>query len=219
MTFIRKKTWNEAKTVFMQILKDNPGYSFAWRCLGLSLMKLGEYVSAEEALNESNLLDVENPTVWAYLCIYCILVERKFQAFECLNELMKMNFKDVDLLEEIAIMFYKSGEVNVAIEIYNKILLLDPQNLDMYMKLAGMYLHIDSKKFEALDIIRNKLNTTYDENDRNKLNGFLDIINKEIGMSMQREINLSSPYERSEDEKDDLKNMGTDSILEDNIFK
>ena len=59
--YIRRKTWNDAKTVFMHILKDSVLHSFAWRYLGLALTRLNEYIAAEEALNEAVLLDIENP--------------------------------------------------------------------------------------------------------------------------------------------------------------
>ena len=134
MTYINRTTWNDAKTVFLQILKENPGYSFAWGFLGFSLMKLGEYASAEEALNEANLLDVENPTIWAYLCVYCIQVGRKYQAFECLNELMKMKLKDVKLLEEIGDLFSKGGELELTCDIYNKIIAIEPNNIKIFLR-------------------------------------------------------------------------------------
>ncbi len=179
MTYMRRKTWKDSKTVFLQILKENPGYSFAWGYLGLALMKIGEYESAEEALNEANLLDVENPNIWAYLCIYSILVKRPFQAAECLNELMNFDFRDVDLLDEIAVSFCKNGDTTTGAEIYNKILKFDPDNVEIYLKLAGIYANMDNKKNMAIELLNKRHEESQDENDRKKINKFLEMINRD----------------------------------------
>jgi tetratricopeptide (TPR) repeat protein len=213
MTYIKRKTWKDAKVVFHQILKENSGYSFAWSYLGVSLMKLNEYQSAEEAFNEANLLDVENPTIWAYLCIYCIYVDRHFQAFECLNELMKMDFNNVELLEDIAILFCKKGQSNVGAEIYNKILLINPNNVDIYIKLAGVYLQIDTKKHDALELLKNRFKLSEDENEKKKIKKFIDFINKEVGMDSNENnliINSDSVYD--EEGENDFGEMGGDSM-------
>ncbi len=212
MTYIYRTTWIDAKTVFLKILKEDSGYSFAWGYLGLSLMKLGEFQSAEESLNEANLLDVENMTIWAYLCIFCILVNRKNQAFECLNELSKMQFQDTKLLEEIADLFSKCGELNLTAEIYNRIIFLSPNNLKNYFKLAGVYSQIESKKPEAIELLKNRLRNTDDENDKKKILKFLDYLNKEIGLTDKKDANLYQTYDEGEDDLNE--NMGNDSILE-----
>ena len=75
--YIGRKSWNDAKTVFLHILKESSLHSFAWRYLGLALTNLEEYEAAEEALNEAILLDIENPLTWAYLTMFCIKVKIK----------------------------------------------------------------------------------------------------------------------------------------------
>jgi tetratricopeptide (TPR) repeat protein len=209
MTYIYRTTWIDAKTVFLKILKEEPGYSFAWGYLGLALMKLGEFQSAEEALNEANLLDIENMTIWAYLCIFCIILNRKNQALECLNELTKMQFQDVKLLEEIGDLFSKNGELNLTAEIYNRIIFINPNNLKIYFKLAGVYSQIESKKPEAIELLKNRMRNTDDENDKKKINKFLDYLNKEIGLSEKKDTNLYQAY----DEEEDLE-MGNDSLID-----
>ena len=70
MIYINSKQWYDEKVIFKKILRDNVEHSFGGRYLGFSLTKLREYAEAEKALRRTNLLDVENPIIWAYLAIY-----------------------------------------------------------------------------------------------------------------------------------------------------
>ena len=166
--YIGRKTWNDAKTVFLHILKESPFHSFAWRYLGLALTNLEEYSSAEEALNESISLDIENSLTWAFLTIFCIKVKRNEQAMACLNELIKMKFKDVETISIIAALFYKNGETNIAMNLYKRIILIDKTYIDAQIKLAEIYfMKIDDKKKEAIDILKNAIPYALDEKEKN----------------------------------------------------
>ena len=166
--YIGRKTWNDAKTVFLHILKEAPFHSFAWRYLGLALTNLGEYSAAEEALNESISLDIENPLTWAFLTIFCIKVKRNEQAMACLNELIKMKFKDVETISIIAALFYKNGQTNIAMNLYKRIIMIDKTYIDAQIKLAEIYfMKFDDKKKEAIDILKNAVPYALDEKEKN----------------------------------------------------
>ncbi len=105
ITYIKRKTWEDAKVVFSKLIKEN--YGFAWRYLGLAYTRLGDYEFAEEALNEANLLDIENAELWGYLTLFCLQTNRKPQALECLSELNKVKFEEIPVLTEIGNMFAK----------------------------------------------------------------------------------------------------------------
>ena len=215
MTYIRRETWGDAKTVFFQILKDNPGYSFAWRYLGYSLMKLGENDSAEEALNEANLLDIENPVVWAYLCMFCISVGRKYQALECLNELVRNKFNDVKIFEEIGMMFFSKKEYELAVDIFEKLIELEPNNTIHYISLAEIYTKIESKKHLALELIKNRRNFVDDPKEKLKIDKFIEQISNQLGL-IHSDEDIPSHYEKSNEsvEDDDMdKNLGSDFNL------
>ena len=137
--YIGRKTWSDAKTVFLHILKESTYHNFAWRYLGLALTNLEEYSSAEEALNEAISLDIENPFAWAYLTIFCVKVERKEQAMDCLNEIIKMKFKDIEITSDIAMLFYKNNDYNIAANLYRRIMIIDKTYIDAYLKLAEIY--------------------------------------------------------------------------------
>ena len=169
-----RKTWNDAKTVFLHILKDSPLHSFAWRYLGLALTNLDEFSAAEEALNESISLDIENPHAWAYLTIFCIKVKRNEQAMACLNELIKMKFKDVGTISIIAALFYREGEINIALNLYKRIIIIDKTYIDAQIKLAEIYfMKFDDKKKEAIDILKNAIQYAMDEKEKN---GIIELI-------------------------------------------
>ena len=166
--YIGRKTWNDAKTVFLHILKESPFHSFAWRYLGLALTNLGEYSAAEEALNESISLDIENPLTWAFLTIFCIKVKRNEQAMACLNELIKMKFKDVETISIIAALFYKNGQTNIAMNLYKRIIMIDKTYIDAQIKLAEIFfMKFDDKKKEAIDILKNAVPYALDEKEKN----------------------------------------------------
>ena len=172
--YIGRKTWNDAKTVFLHILKESSLHSFAWRYLGLALTNLEEYTAAEEALNESISLDIENPHAWAYLTIFCIKFKRNEQAMACLNELIKMKFKDVETIACIAALFYKNGDNNIAMNLYKRIIIIDKTYIDAQIKLAEIYVtKFEDKKNEAIDILKNAIQYAIDEKEKN---GILELI-------------------------------------------
>ena len=172
--YIGRKTWNDAKTVFLHILKESSLHSFAWRYLGLALTNLEEYSAAEEALNESISLDIENPHSWGYLTIFCIKVKRKEQALACLNELIKMKFKDVETLCNIAALFYKNDDANIAMNLYKRIIIIDKTYIDAQIKLAEIYfMKFEDKKQEAIEILKNAIQYAIDEKEKN---GILELI-------------------------------------------
>ena len=172
--YIGRKTWKDAKTVFLHILKESSLHSFAWRYLGLALTHLEEYSAAEEALNEGISLDIENPHAWAYLNIFCIKVKRNEQAMACLNELIKMKFKDVGTIATIAALFYNNGENNIAANLYRRIILIDKTFIDAQIKLAEIYfMKFEDKKKEAIDILKNAIPYAMDEKEKN---GIIELI-------------------------------------------
>ena len=203
--YIRRKTCEDAKTIFLHILKEGTNNSFAWRYLGLALTRLGEFESAEEALNETILLDIENPQSWAYLTMFCIEVGRKKQAYECLNELLKMNYEEIETISEIAQMFYHSGDFEIAADLYKRIINIDPKFLDSYIKLAEIYFmkYDNTKKREAIAILKNGINYASDEKEKNSIlefismyesqmeygaNNILDINNNEMNITGESNI-------------------------------
>ena len=182
IVYIKRKTWNDAKVVFLQILKDSVYHSFAWRYLGLSLTNLEEYEAAEEALNEAILLDIENPVTWAYLTMFCIKVKRGEQALACLNELIKMKFDQIEIISEIASLFYTAKQFQIAANLYKRIINLNKTYIDAQVKLAEIYFMKfgKSKKNVAIDILKNSLQYATDDKEKRNILQFIEIYESQI---------------------------------------
>jgi tetratricopeptide (TPR) repeat protein len=189
--YIGRKTWNDAKTVFLHILKESTYHSFAWRYLGLALTNLEEYSSAEEALNEAISLDIENPFAWAYLTIYCIKVERKEQGMACLNELIKMKFNHVETTSDIAMLFYKNNDYNIAANLYRRIMIIDKTYIDAQIKLAEIYYmkFEEPKKKEAIDILKNAIQFASDEKEKNGIIELIQMYENQMDYSKYSQYN------------------------------
>jgi tetratricopeptide (TPR) repeat protein len=225
LVYVRRKTWADAKTVFLQILKESTQFGFAWRYLGLAYMRLGEYNLAEEALNEANLLDVDNPENWAYLTIFCILVGRKFQAYECLNELNKTKFENCELWEEIGDLFERIGEYQIAADVYNKIIKIDPKFINIYIKLSKLYFNqFDSKRKESIEILRNCLKFAEDEKDKKRIADSIEQITNQVGLqdsqfldkSLEKNVGNMNMNTDQTDIFSDLNNNQNNQIVDDN---
>ena len=173
--YIRRQTWEDAKTVFLRLLKENVSYAFSWRYLALALTRLGENVAAEEAFNETVILNIENPYSWAYMTMYCISVGRLKQAYECLNEVLSMKFMDIELISDIAQLFYQNNDPITAADLYKRIINIDPKYIDAYIKLADIYymkFDIDKKR-EAINILKSSIEYATDEKEKNSIRDFI----------------------------------------------
>jgi tetratricopeptide (TPR) repeat protein len=177
--YIKNKQWYDSKVIFKQILRDNIEHSFGWRYLGFSLTKLGEYAEAEKALRRANLLDVENPVIWAYLAIYALSTGKKNQALECLNELNKVNFNDTDLLKEIGNLFLQINEYEIASNIYLNIKNQDRTDGESYLIIAKIYCNKLNKRKEALEILKEGADRVFDGKQKQEIEYLISKIEKE----------------------------------------
>ena len=177
--YIKNKQWYDAKVIFKQILRDNVEHSFGWRYLGFALTKLGEYEEAEKALRRANLLDVENPVIWAYLTIYSLSTGKKNQALECLNELSKVNFNDTDLLKEIGNLFLDINEYEVAANIFINIKNQDRTDGDCYLIIAKIYCNKLNKRKEALEILKEGDERVFDGKQKQEIEYLISKIEQE----------------------------------------
>ena len=223
--YINNKQWYDAKVVFKQVLRDSVEHSFGWRYLGFALTKLGEFDEAEKALRRANLLDVENPVIWAYLAIYSLSTGKKYQALECLNELSKVNFSDKGLLKEIGNLFLGINEYEVAANIFISIKSKDKTDGDSYLKIAKIYCEKLNKRKEALNVLKEGYENVVDEKQKQEIEYliskisqdeedlFTGVINTE-DLFNEMEINAKKFNKEDEKQKDvdsDIGDISSDS--------
>ena len=211
LIYIKNKQWYDAKVIFKQILRDNIEHSFGWRYLGYSLTKLGEYEEAEKALRRANLLDIENPVIWAYLTIYCLSTGKKNQAMECLNELTKVNFCDIELMKEIGNLFLEMKEYEVAKNIFIKIKNEDVVDGNNYLIIAKIYYNFLNQKKEALNILKEGNEKIEEGKLKQEIEYFIEKITRE-------EENLITGIENEDDNENNLseKNKDKEDTYSDN---
>ena len=94
------KKYEDAKDTFLLACE-------CWRCstsfLGVAkaYYLLNKLHDAEQALNQANIYNNLNPSVWGYLYCVCMKQNRESEAKQALAEAMKRNLKDEVLLKEI----------------------------------------------------------------------------------------------------------------------
>ena len=219
LIYINNKQWYDAKVIFKQILRDNVEHSFGWRYLGFALTKLGEYADAEKALRKANLLDVENPVIWAYLTIYALSTGKKNQALECLNELSKVNFNDNALLKEIGNLFLEIKEYEVSSNIFINVKNHYPTDGDCYLIIAKIYCNKLNKRKEALEILKEGVQKVLDDKKRQEIEYLISKINQEeedlfTGVIITDDLYNGSDFgiNKKHEEENNL-NTGSENIL------
>jgi tetratricopeptide (TPR) repeat protein len=91
-----------------------------WMGVGIAYYRMDDYIHAEQALNESNILNNQNPKTWAYLCLCCLKTRRDEEADFALNQALKLHLGDVDLLCEIGVEQQSLGRLKLCEGIFRK---------------------------------------------------------------------------------------------------
>ncbi|KAG2382328.1 hypothetical protein C9374_005530 [Naegleria lovaniensis] len=75
----------------------------AWLGAGIAYFRLAEYNLSEQALNEANIQNNRNATVWGYLTLLALINKKEKEAEKCLRESLKHGLKSSapKLTEEI----------------------------------------------------------------------------------------------------------------------
>ena len=91
-----------------------------WMGVGIAYYRMDDYVHAEQALNESNILNNQNPKTWAYLALCCLKTGRDEEADFALNQALKLHLGDVDLLCEVGVEEQALGRLKLCEGIFRK---------------------------------------------------------------------------------------------------
>ena len=221
LIYIKEEKWYDAKVVFKQITKFDPEASYSWRYLGYSLTQLGEYEEAEKALLKANLLDVENPLIWAYLAVFDLNNGKKYQALECFNELNKVNYNDANVMKKIAKLFLDNDEYVIAKNIYLKIKEQEKTDGECYIQIANIYNEKLSQKKEALEILKEGLDKVIDDKYHQEIEKLIKDIEKEEQDLFTGEICDNENENDKENENDNVQmdkiSNNESKLKEDNV--
>ena len=94
--------------------------------LGVSYYRMDDYVHAEQAFNESNILNNQNPKTWAYLSLCCLKQGREEESDFALHQALKLHLADVDLLCEIGVEQQALGRSALCEKIFRKCVSIQP---------------------------------------------------------------------------------------------
>ena len=219
LIYIKQERWYDAKVIFKQIIKNDPEASFAYRYLGYALTQLGDSTEAEKALMKANMLDIENPLIWAYLTIFNLNNGKKNQALECFNELCKVNYNDVKIMKQIANLFYDMDEYEITINIYKLIKEQEKTDGDCYLKIAKIYDEKLDQKKEALKILKEGLDKVLDDSSHQEIELLIKKIEKEeldliLGINDNKENECDNVINNKEEKELNLK-LNNSEVKED----
>lgn len=82
------------------------------------------------------------------MCILCLNFnkDRRVQALLSFKEALRMGLKDTEILEEIGDLYFKEGELQLAIDAYKQVTINDPEYGEGWEKLADTYCSSNDKK-------------------------------------------------------------------------
>ncbi|XP_059148313.1 cilia- and flagella-associated protein 70-like isoform X2 [Physella acuta] len=98
--YLQEERFHEAKNTFLLACKKSPS-CISWLGVGIACYRLNELAEAEDALSEANVLNNNDPEVWAYLSLVCLQTNRQLEAEQAYKYAVKLNLDDGALLAEI----------------------------------------------------------------------------------------------------------------------
>lgn len=120
IVYAQRKSWKDAKTVFMKVCKERMSTT-AWVFLGLSLVRLGELAAAEDAIAQANVLDNLHPGIWGLNAVLCLKYgrQRLEQACFALDRALALGLKQPAMLDELGDMLEQQGLHDEAVRVYS----------------------------------------------------------------------------------------------------
>jgi tetratricopeptide (TPR) repeat protein len=106
-----------------------------WLGVGIAYYRLEDMARAEQALNESNILNNLNPKTWAYIALVCLRQKRDDEGDQAFNQAVKQGIDDPYLITEIGFEQNRLGRYKIAEACYKRAIGIRP-DCNTYMQLA-----------------------------------------------------------------------------------
>eukprot|EP01060_Flectonema_neradi_P029904 TRINITY_DN4246_c0_g1_i1.p1 TRINITY_DN4246_c0_g1~~TRINITY_DN4246_c0_g1_i1.p1 ORF type:complete len:1038 (+),score=251.97 TRINITY_DN4246_c0_g1_i1:61-3174(+) len=107
--------YENAKDSFISASKKWPT-SITWMGVGIASYRSGNYDHAEQALNESNVLNNLNGKTWAFISLVCLKQSpgREEEADQAFHQALKLGLKDASILSEIGVEQFNLGRLKLS---------------------------------------------------------------------------------------------------------
>lgn len=198
LVYAKRKSWKDAKTVFLKCCKSSDFLpsTTAWLYLGIACFRLGEMQQAEDALNQANILDHLNYRVWGMMAVLSLTDLRNAQALLCFKEGVRLGLSEADaeILIELGDIYasHPGGMHDLAIECFQRAAVNHPSNGEAWQKLGDaasakgdINLSIDAYK-KAIELIEG-------DGNRQKIAMTLQELLISVGEGREEEI---APYRK-----------------------
>eukprot|EP00828_Plagiopyla_frontata_P041346 TRINITY_DN5861_c0_g1_i4.p1 TRINITY_DN5861_c0_g1~~TRINITY_DN5861_c0_g1_i4.p1 ORF type:complete len:269 (-),score=22.54 TRINITY_DN5861_c0_g1_i4:49-855(-) len=200
--YLKRKSWQEAQSIFLQTCEMRPNSCLSWYGLGIACFRQQLLLKAEEAFCQANLQDPLNPVIWGQLCLLCLLIGGRLdQAKQCLNSMFQLGgVVPTELLDELGDEFTKISKFTTAESCYLQIInLVKPERKDIkpaqlgttdlgkvYLKLGQNYNYL-----QKLELAKQNYEQAFllleGESDKQNVHGLIE--NLKYGIGFQSEIN------------------------------
>ncbi|MBT6068806.1 tetratricopeptide repeat protein [Candidatus Peregrinibacteria bacterium] len=139
--------------VIYDVLEANPEYRDAWIILGYSYLNLEKYFDAISSLKEAEEIDPSKPETLYFLG----LAEKKQGEYgESINHLeiaLRNGFEPKEaVFKELAEGYLKNEEYEKSVQYYEKLIEVNPENLDAFIKAIWIYLDFIGDSNKATEI-------------------------------------------------------------------
>ncbi|KAJ3006241.1 UNVERIFIED_CONTAM: Cilia- and flagella-associated protein 70 [Siphonaria sp. JEL0065] len=126
-TYAEVELARKAKTMYIRACEIKP-CSSSWLGVAKASILLGQYEEAEDSLSEANVLNNRDSEVWAYLALLCLILDRQFEAGQCISQAIRNKIKNPDVLRLVGNAFLESNQPAPAVECFRMTLELDPKD-------------------------------------------------------------------------------------------
>jgi tetratricopeptide (TPR) repeat protein len=75
--YLKRKSWEDAKIIFMKALDISNNSSLSWLGLGVATLRLSDFSLSEECLTQSNIYEPSNGEAWGYMALLCLKVGKR----------------------------------------------------------------------------------------------------------------------------------------------
>jgi tetratricopeptide (TPR) repeat protein len=101
--------------------------SSLFNLIGLCCLRLDKMIDAEDALQEANLIDNCNPSVWGYLCVLCLSTggHRLEEADNCCYQSLRLGLLNPLILREMSMAYIAVDKLILAEELLRRVIFIE----------------------------------------------------------------------------------------------